>query len=69
MYTKDEFTYRWQRQHHPSMDVRGDADFFYQLYCNLHRLVKECGRRMDEAVIRSLLLYTKMKSLSDLRRV
>ena len=59
MYTKDEFTYRWQRLHHPSMDVRGDEDFFYQLYCNLHRLVKECGRRMDEAVIRSLLLYTE----------
>lgn len=59
MYTKNEFTYRWQRLHHPSMDVRGDADFFYQLYCNLYRLVKECGRRMDEAVIRSLLLYTE----------
>lgn len=41
------------------MDVSGDANFFYQLYCNLHRLVKGCGRRMDEAVIRSLLLYTE----------
>lgn len=59
MYTKDEFTYRWQRLHHPSMDVSGDVDFFYQLYCNLHRLVKEYGERTDEAVIRSLLLYTE----------
>ena len=59
MYTKDEFTYRWQRLHHPSMDVSGDAGFFYRLYCNLHRLVKEYGGRMDEAAVRSLLLYTE----------
>lgn len=59
MYTKNEFTYRWQRLHHPSMDVSGDVDFFYQLYCNLHRLVKESGERTDEAAIRSLLLYTE----------
>lgn len=59
MLSINQFTSKWQRLHHPSMDVSGDVDFFYQLYCNLHRLVKECGRRMDEAVIRSLLLYTE----------
>lgn len=59
MYTKDEFTYRWQRLHHPSMDVSGDEDFFYQLYCELHRLVKEDGGRIDEPAIRAWLLYTE----------
>lgn len=59
MYTKDEFTYRWQRLHHPSMDVSGDVDFFYQFYCELHRLVKEDGGRIDEAAIRAWLLYTE----------
>ena len=59
MYTKDEFTYRWQRLHHPSMDVSGDVDFFYQLYCELHRLVKEDGGRIDEPAIRAWLLYTE----------
>lgn len=59
MYTKDEFTYRWQRLHHPSMDVSGDVDFFYQFYCELHRLVKEDGGRIDEPAIRAWLLYTE----------
>ena len=59
MYTKDEFTYRWQRLHHPSMDVSGDAGFFYRLYCELHRLVKEYGGRIDEPAIRAWLLYTE----------
>lgn len=59
MYTKDEFTYRWQRLHHPSMDVSGDVDFFYQLYCELYRLVKEDGGRIDEPAIRAWLLYTE----------
>ena len=59
MYTKDEFTYRWQRLHHPSMDVSGDVDFFYQFYCDLHRWVKEDGGRIDEPAIRAWLLYTE----------
>lgn len=59
MYTKDEFTYRWQRLHHPSMDVSGDVDFFYQYYCELYRLVKEDGGRIDEPAIRAWLLYTE----------
>ena len=59
MYTKDEFTHRWQRLHHPSMDVSGDVDFFYQYYCGLHRLVKEDGGRIDEPAIRAWLLYTE----------
>ena len=59
MYTKDEFTYRWQRLHHPSMDVSGDVDFFYQLYCELYRLVKEDGGRIDEPAVRAWLLYTE----------
>ena len=59
MYTKYEFTYRWQRLHHPSMDVSGDVDFFYQYYCELYRLVKEDGGRIDEPAIRAWLLYTE----------
>lgn len=59
MYTKNEFTYRWQRLHHPSMDVSGDVDFFYQFYCELQRLVKEDGGRIDEPAIRAWLLYTE----------
>lgn len=59
MLSINEFTYKWQRLHHPSMDVSGDVDFFYQLYCELHRLVKEDGGRIDEPAIRAWLLYTE----------
>ena len=59
MLSLNQFTTKWQRLHHPSMDVSGDVDFFYQLYCELHRLVKEEEEPIDESVIRSLLLYTE----------
>ena len=59
MLSINEFTYKWQRLHHPSMDVSGDVDFFYQFYCELHRLVKEDGGRIDEPAIRAWLLYTE----------
>lgn len=59
MLSINQFTSKWQRLHHPSMDVSGDVDFFYQLYCELHRLVKEDGGRIDEPAIRAWLLYTE----------
>lgn len=59
MLSINEFTYKWQRLHHPSMDVSGDVGFFYQFYCELHRLVKEDGGRIDEPAIRAWLLYTE----------
>ena len=59
MLSINQFTSKWQRLHHPSMDVSGDVGFFYQFYCELHRLVKEDGGRIDEPAIRAWLLYTE----------
>lgn len=48
------FISKWQRLHHPSMDVSGDAGFYYQVYERLLRIV---GR--EEAGLFPLLLYTE----------
>lgn len=55
----DEFVPRWQRLHHPSMDVSGDAAFYWRLYANLHDLTGRNARPADEPSLLSLLLYTE----------
>ena len=59
MYTIAEFTSRWQRLHHPSMNVDGDVVFFYEIYVRLHRLAEQYAAGFDEQFILSLLLYTE----------
>lgn len=59
MFTINGFFSGWQRLHHPSMDVSGDAAFYYQLYGRLHRLAGQKARRFDGPAISSLLLYTE----------
>lgn len=57
MFTIDQFTSRWKRLHHPSMDVEGDVAFFYQLYVRLYRIVGQEARCFDNNKILPFLLY------------
>ena len=57
MYTIGQFTSRWKRLHHPSMNVDGDVAFFYQLYGKLYRLVGQEARCFDSPKILPFLLY------------
>lgn len=57
MYTINQFTSRWKRFHHPSMDVEGDVAFFYQLYVRLYRIVGKGARCFDNNKILPFLLY------------
>ena len=59
MYTPDEFTLRWQRLHRPSMDVTGDAAFYWRLYASLRDLTERNARPVGEPDLLSLLLYTE----------
>ena len=59
MYTIDQFTSRWKRLHHPSMNVDGDVAFFYQLYGKLYRLVGQEARCFDSHKILPFLLYVE----------
>lgn len=57
MYTIDQFSSRWKRLHHPSMDVEGDVGFFYQLYGRLYHLIGQEARCFDNHKILPFLLY------------
>ena len=59
MYTIGQFTSRWKRLHHPSMNVDGDVAFFYQLYEKLYRLVGQEARCFDSHKILPFLLYVE----------
>lgn len=59
MQTFDTFRKKWQTLHHPSMDVDGDAAFYYEVYGRLFGLAVREARSFDEAVLFSLLLYTE----------
>ena len=59
MYTIEQFTSRWKRLHHPSMNVDGDVAFFYQLYGKLYRLLGQEARCLDSHKILPFLLYVE----------
>lgn len=55
----DEFVPQWQRLHRPSMDVSGDAAFYWRLYGKLRDLACREARSFDGQALLSLLLYTE----------
>ena len=57
MLTFVQFSSRWKRLHHPSMDVEGDVGFFYQLYGRLYHLIGQEARCFDNHKILPFLLY------------
>ena len=57
MYTIEQFKTKWERLHHPSMNVDGDVAFFYQLYVRLYRIVGQEARCFDNNKILPFLLY------------
>ena len=59
MLTFVQFSSRWKRLHHPSMDVEGDVGFFYQLYGKLYHLIGQEARCFDSSKILPFLLYVE----------
>lgn len=57
MYTIDQFTSRWKRLHHPTMNVDGDVALYYQLYGRLYHIVGQEARCFDSHKILPFLLY------------
>ncbi len=59
MLTLNQFAFKWQRLHHPSMDVSGDVAFFYELYSRLYNVVRQEARNFYESEILRLVLYAE----------
>ena len=47
MYTEKEFKVKWQKLHHPTMNVDGDVSFYYGVYKQLYDIVKRDCRKTD----------------------
>lgn len=57
MFTFAEFTSRWKRLHHTTMNVDGDVASFYKLYGELYQLIGQEARCFDNHKILPFLLY------------
>lgn len=62
MYTADEFKSEWQRRHNPSMDLGGDADFYYAVYRNIYSIAEKSARNLRDDIIISLNMYIENKA-------
>ena len=57
--TEDIFKKRWQKLHHPTMDVNGDVAFYYGVYKQLYDIVKRSARNMNEYYLLQLVMLVE----------
>ena len=56
---EDIFKKRWQKLHHPTMDVNGDAAFYYGVYKQLYDIAKRGTRNMNEYYLLQLVMLVE----------
>ena len=59
MYTEKEFKIKWQRLHHPTMDVNGDVAFYYGVYKQFHNIAKGSVRNMNDYYLLQLVMLVE----------
>ena len=59
MYTEKEFKTRWQKLHHPTMNVDGDVAFYYGVYRQFHDIAKESAKNMNEDNLLQLVMFVE----------
>ena len=57
--TEDIFKKRWQKLHHPTMDVNGDVAFYYGVYKQFHDIAKGSARNMNEYYLLQLVMLVE----------
>ena len=57
--SEDIFKKRWQKFHHPTMDVNGDVTFYYGVYKQFHDIAKGSARNMNEYYLLQLVLLVE----------
>ena len=53
------FKKRWQKLHHPTMNVDGDVAFYYGVYKQFHDIAKGSARNMNEYYLLQLVLLVE----------
>lgn len=57
--SEDIFKKRWQKLHHPTMNVDGDVAFYYGVYKQLYDIVKRSARNMNEYYLLQLVMLVE----------
>ena len=57
--SEDIFKKRWQKLHHPTMDVNGDVAFYYGVYKQLYDIAKRGTRNMNEYYLLQLVMLVE----------
>ena len=60
------FKKRWQKLHHPTMDVNGDVTFYYGVYKQFHDIAKGSARNMNEYYLLQLVLLVENTASVDI---
>ena len=57
--TREEFAERWQQQHYPTMDLRAEVPFYYDIYQRICSVTKEGSKKINEFYVIQILLYVE----------
>ena len=60
------FKKRWQKFHHPTMDVNGDVTFYYGVYKQFHDIAKGSARNMNEYYLLQLVMLVENTASVDI---
>ena len=64
--TEDIFKKRWQKLHHPTMDVNGDVAFYYGVYKQFHDIAKRSARNMNDYYLLQLVMLVENTASVDI---
>lgn len=64
--SEDIFKKRWQKLHHPTMDVNGDVTFYYGVYKQFHDIAKGSARNMNEYYMLQLVMLVENTASVDI---
>ena len=66
MHTEKAFRQRWQRLHHPTMDVNGDVAFYYGVYNQFHDIAKGSAKNMNDYYLLQLVMLVENTASVDI---
>ena len=57
--TREVFAERWQQQHYPTMDLRAEVPFYYDIYQRICSVAKDGSKEINEFYVIQILLYVE----------
>ena len=57
--TREDFAERWQQQHYPTMDLRAEVPFYYDIYQRICSVAKDGSKKINEFYVIQILMYVE----------